>query len=151
MFCTWSSSRLSRLRSGLSLHKHTQMSSTPQIHPQGQIKAVRYLSARLRCGDAQQSQRHLTHDQITDQLPVLLHVLTNQRHRAVHHLTITHTHTLQVQLNKNEKCCLYFIIFQLMFIIYYKINKYIINLFQVMKMFTNVLYIIFSKYYFSQL
>lgn len=90
---------------------------------QVQSKRVRYLSARLRCGDAQQSQRHLTHDQITDQLPVLLHVLTDQRHRAVHHLTVTHTHTVNVY-------------------------KHISHLFQVTKMFINVL---LSKYYFSQL
>lgn len=40
----------------------------------------------LRCGNSQQHVGHLVDDQLCDQLFVFLHMLTNQRHGAVHHL-----------------------------------------------------------------
>lgn len=43
----------------------------------------------LRRGDAEQSKGHLIEDQISDELPILFHMLTNQRHGAVHHLQQT--------------------------------------------------------------
>lgn len=43
----------------------------------------------LRRGDAEQSKGHLIEDQISDELLILFHMLTDQRHGAVHHLQHT--------------------------------------------------------------
>lgn len=40
----------------------------------------------LRCGNSQQHVGHLVDDQLCYQLFIFLHMLTNQRHGAVHHL-----------------------------------------------------------------
>lgn len=51
----------------------------------------------LRCGNSQQHLGHLVDDQLCDQLFVFLHVLTNQRHGAVHHLTETEKQPIRFQ------------------------------------------------------
>lgn len=52
---------------------------------------LNYLDWRWRRrGNSQQHLGHLMEDHLCDQLPVLLNVFANQRHRAVHHLHTKH-------------------------------------------------------------
>lgn len=57
------------------------------MHIKDHLSDIMYLDrGGLRCGHSQKHLGHLIDDQLCDQLLILLHVLTDQWHGAVHHL-----------------------------------------------------------------